>query len=198
LFQLLDPITATLKSVTPRTECHGEDTVVAISMRMTIEGPNTLLDALSPKLRHALYMAAPDQEQLPGLEATPLLRFDAFEHHALKACFEGWTLKVDHGIEEDDPITLGGAKVDAFRIDAKQGGTVALSFRVGSNDVSAGGDRSPVRQARQRDQHHAARAREEARRNRREQLGNGPAAHRRGSVRGRRWPRRGRRWPGPW
>lgn len=137
-FELLTPTTATLKSVTPRTETHGDDVVVALSLRLEIEAANTLLDALSPRLRHALYEAAPGQDPLPGVEpSTPLLRFNAFEPHALKACFEGWTLKVDHGIEEHDPITLGGCKVDAFRVTAKQGGTVVVSFRAGTNDVSS-------------------------------------------------------------
>jgi hypothetical protein len=135
-FELLTPTPATLKSVTPRTEHHGESIVVAISMRLQITGPTTLLDLLSPKLRHALYTAVEGQDQLPGVEpATPLLRFNAFESHALKGSFEGWTMNVDHGIDEGQPITLGGAKVDSFRVDAQEGGTVVLAFRVGSNDV---------------------------------------------------------------
>jgi len=138
MFQLITPTSAMLKSVTPRQEHHGEDIVVALSMRIEITGPNTLLDLLSPKLRHALYQAPEGQEQLPGVEAsTPLLRFDAFDHHTLKACFDGWTLKVDHGVDEHDPIALGGAKVDSFRLEAMQGGTCKLTFRVGSNDVSS-------------------------------------------------------------
>jgi hypothetical protein len=138
MFELITPTPALLKSVTPRKENHGEDLVVAISMRMEVTTPNTLLDLLSPRLRHALYQAVEGQEQLPGVEeSTPLLRFNAFEMpHRLKACFEGWTLKVSHGIDEDDPITLCGAKIDELRIDAKEGGSVVLSFRAGTNDVS--------------------------------------------------------------
>lgn len=138
MFELTTPTVALLKSLTPRQEHHGEEIVVALSMRLEVTGPNTLLDSLSPKLRHALYEAVEGQEQLPGVEAsTPLLRFNAFDHHSLKASFEGWTLKVAHGVDEDEPIALGGAKVDAFRIEAMQGGTVKLSFRVGTNDISS-------------------------------------------------------------
>lgn len=138
MFELLTPTAATLKSVTPRNEHHGDDIVVAVSMRMEVTGPNTLLDLLSPRLRHALYQAVEGQDQLPGVEpSTPLLRSNDFDHHTLKASFEGWTLQVDHGVDEDDPITLGSAKVDAFRLEAMEGGTIKLAFRVGSNDISA-------------------------------------------------------------
>lgn len=138
MFELITPTPAQLKSVTPRTEMHGEEKVVALSLRLELTAPNTILDLLSTKLRHALYMQVEGQEQLPGVEpSTPLLRFDAFDHHAIKACFEGWTLFVDHGVDEDDPIALGGCKVDAFRLEALQGGTVKLAFRVGTNDISS-------------------------------------------------------------
>ena len=50
---------------------------------------------------------------------------------------EGWTLAVDHGIDEQDPIKIGACKVDKFRCVPKQGGTVELAFRVGSNDIDA-------------------------------------------------------------
>lgn len=139
MFQLLTPTAALLKSVTPRKENHGEDIVVALSMRLQIDGPNTLLDLLSPDLRHALYKAAEGQDQLPGVEpSTPLLRAKGIlDVMNLRACFEGWTLKVGHGIDEADPITIGACKVDAFKLDAMEGGSISLSFRVGSNDVSS-------------------------------------------------------------
>ena len=75
-FQITTPTPATLRTVTPRTELHGDEKVSAISLGLSITGPNTLLDALDGgKLRHALYMAVPGQEDLPGVEpSTPLLR----------------------------------------------------------------------------------------------------------------------------
>lgn len=138
MFELATPTPAMLTSITPRQEHHGDSIVVGLSLRLEITGANTLLDLLSPKLRPALYQAVEGQEQLPGVEpSTPLLRFDAFDYHSIKACFEGWTLRVDHGINEAEPITLGSAKVDAFRLQAMQGGTVKLAFRIGTNDVSS-------------------------------------------------------------
>lgn len=52
MFALLEKTEALLTSVTPRTEVHGEDRVFAISLGVKITGPNTLLDKLTPALRH--------------------------------------------------------------------------------------------------------------------------------------------------
>lgn len=139
MFELTTPTTARVKSATPRGEHHGEDLVVAITLRLQITGPNTLLDVLSSTLRHGLYMAVPGQEQLPGVEpATPLLRTKDITKADVAGSFEGWTMKVDHGIHGDEePITMSGCKVDKFKLDEiMEGGTVKWSFNVGSNDLN--------------------------------------------------------------
>ena len=139
MFALLDKTEALLTSVTPRTEVHGDDRVFAISLGLKITGPNTLLDKLTPALRHMIYTAKPDATpELPGVEeSTPLLRCPGVELLTLKATLEGWTLAVDHGIDEADPITLGGCKVDRFKVAPSDGGSVDLMFRIGSNDIDA-------------------------------------------------------------
>lgn len=136
-FELHD-IVATLRSVTPRTEKHGDEDVFAVSLGFKITTANTILDRLSPTLRDALYKAVPDQEQLPGVEpSTPLLRTRAIDTLTLAAVFEGWTLTIPHGIDEDAPIKLGIAKVDKFKLTPHEGGSVDLQFRVGSSDIDA-------------------------------------------------------------
>lgn len=138
MFQILEFTYATLASLTTRVEKHGDDNKPAVSMRLEIEAPNTLLDVINPQIRHALYMAVEEQEQLPGVEpATPVLRCNSFEKHTLATAHEGWTLAVDYGIDEEAPMLFGGCKVDKFSVDAKQGGSVVLSFRVGTSDIDA-------------------------------------------------------------
>lgn len=137
-FEILSPLEVTLKSVTIRNEKHGDDDVTGITMGLRATVPNTFLDLIDPTLRQAIYTAVPDQEQLPGVEpATPLLRSRSIDTLHLKQCFEGWTLEIDHGINESDPIKLGGSKVDKWVATPKEGGSVELSFRVGSNDIDA-------------------------------------------------------------
>lgn len=136
-FELTDAA-AKLSSVTPRTERHGDDEVFAISLGFKLTTANTILDRLNPTLRDALYKSVEGQEVLPGVDpTTPLLRTRAIDSLSLGACFEGWTLTIPHGIDEDQPIKLGNARVDKFKVTPHEGGSIDLTFRVGSNDIDA-------------------------------------------------------------
>lgn len=137
-FEIPTPTAAKLNTVTPRKEMHGDEPVSAVSLGLSITGPNTLLDHLDGgKLRNALYMAVPDQEQLPGVEpATPLLRARGIEVVSLNGSLEGWTVGFEHGIDEGSAIVLGSSKVDKFRVKPMEGGSVELLFRVGTSDIS--------------------------------------------------------------
>ena len=138
MLEFTDPHAATLTSVTPRTENHGDDKVFAISLGLKLAGANTLLDKFSPTLRKALYMPVPDQLDLDSSDHTPLLRSALIEEVKIaQASLEGWTLAVDHGIDESEPIKIGGCKVDKFRCVPHEGGSIDLFFRVGSNDIDA-------------------------------------------------------------
>ena len=134
MFQLLSPTEMRLSTFSVRTEKHGDEDVLAFSAGLVYTGPNTFLDVIAPGLRHAIYEAVPDQDQLPGVEpATPLLRCKKVEEVAVSLCCEGWTVEVEHGI--DEPMRIGGTKVDKFRVAPMEGGTVSVAMRIGSNDI---------------------------------------------------------------
>ena len=136
-FELLEPIEAKLTSVTNRVERHGDQEVPAISLGFCIASANTLLDKINPTLRHALYKAVEGQDQLPGVEpSTPLLRAKGIDTCNLAGTFEGWTLQIEHGFDEEDPITLGSVKVDRLKVEPMEGGSVKLYMRCGTSDVS--------------------------------------------------------------
>lgn len=138
MLQLTEATEATLAAVTNRTEKHGDDDVPAVSLQISIEAANTLLDCIDPNIRLALYKAVDGQEQLPGIEpATPVLRCNSFDQIALTQAHEGWTLEIDDSIDEDAPMRFGGVKVDKLRVDAKQGGSIVLRMRMGTSDVDA-------------------------------------------------------------
>lgn len=125
-----------LATMTPRTEKHGDEDVSAVSLGLRLTAANTLLDALDPNLRMAIYAPVEGQDQLPGVEpSTPILRPRMVESLKLSCRFEGWTVAIDRGIDEDDPIKLGGAKVDKFVVVPHEGGSVDIAFRVGSSDI---------------------------------------------------------------
>lgn len=136
-FELLDRTDAQLKTFTPRVERHGEDEVSAASLGLQISAPNTILDLLSPSLRQTLYAAPEGQTTLPGVEeSTPLLRTKVIETLKLNNCYEGWTLKIYVGIDDEDPFVIGDAKVDKFVVTPRDGGSVLLDLRVGSSDIA--------------------------------------------------------------
>jgi hypothetical protein len=138
MFELLTPEAATLEGVQPRQELHGEDETLAVSLVLKLEGANTLLDRLSPTLRHALFMVDPDQAVLPGVEpVTSLRRSPDVDRVTLAFAFVGWTLRVDHFVGDRRRITLPACKVDRFRLEPLEGGRIVLQFRVGTSSVSA-------------------------------------------------------------
>lgn len=134
MFQLTTPTEFKLATFNVRTEKHGEDDVLAFSAGLKFTGANTFLDLIAPGLRESLYSAVEGQDQLPGVEpATPLLRCKKVGSVALDVTCEGWTLEIEHGI--DEPMKIGGVKVDKFRVTPHEGGSVEVALRVGSNDV---------------------------------------------------------------
>lgn len=139
MFEIVEFMEAQVRSVTNRVEKHGDDEKPAVTIGLEVTAANTLLDCIDPKIRHALYMAKPDSEpELPGVEpSTPVLRCNSFETHKLSASHEGWTLTIDDGIDGTDPMVFGGCKVDKFVVEEKQGGSIVLTFRVGTSDVDA-------------------------------------------------------------
>lgn len=138
MFQILEFTDAHVASVTNRTEKHGDESVPAVSIGLELTAANTILDQIDPKLREALYKALDDQEQLPGVEpATPVLRCNSIDRAVLPTSHDGWTLQVDDGIDESEPMTFGSVKVDKFSVEPKQGGSIVLRFRAGTSDVDA-------------------------------------------------------------
>lgn len=134
---------ATITSFTGRVETHGKEKVPAVSLGFQIITANTILDVLDPSLRTTLYKSIEEQDPLlPGIDpATPLLRTDSLGVISLDKVFEGWTVTVEHGIDDEGAIELAKVKIDSFKIVARQGGTVELSFRAGTSalDTHAAG-----------------------------------------------------------
>ncbi|WP_062196447.1 hypothetical protein [Caldimonas taiwanensis] len=138
MFQLPETTEARLTSVTNRVERHGDDEHPAVSLGISIDAANTVLDRIDPHIREALYKPVDRQDSLPGVEpSTPVLRCNSFDKHTLTTSHEGWTLEVDEGIDESTPLVFGGCKIDKFVVEAKQGGSIVLRFRVSTSDVDA-------------------------------------------------------------
>lgn len=143
-FTLAEPTPVLLSNVNVRSELHGKEHVPAVDLKFSATLANTALDDLVPDLREMLYRALRQDERVeqPELEAiepltpTPLLRCDELEPLKLKPVLSGYTATVPWGVNDDTAIVLENCSVDAFVVDALQGGSVKLGFRVQAANVS--------------------------------------------------------------
>lgn len=128
----LDKQESTLTSVNLRAELHGEDKHLAVDLGFAITVRNDVLSEFDPALKGALYRAADasDSDMFkdePGY--LPKLRFPLLGSLKWGKEYAGYTTTVHYGVSGDD-IALGDCQVDKFRFDAKDGGSVGVSFRV--------------------------------------------------------------------
>lgn len=131
---------AKLASVTNRKESHGKEKVSAVSLGVAMIIANTDLDQINVEIRDALWKAKdPAQGELPVVGGgTPVLRCNSFGKVPIPAMkLVGWTLAVDDGADGTEPMQFGKCKVDAFSVEAQQGGSAILRFRIGTSDIDA-------------------------------------------------------------
>ncbi|HRH29638.1 MAG TPA: hypothetical protein PKV17_12730 [Aquabacterium sp.] len=127
-----------ITKATPRKEHHGDELVQAISLRLSWTTTNDSLEKLHPQLKAALYWKVPQeeaQERLEGVpEITPNLRCHAVVTPLkIDADFSGYTLTIDHGIDETTALELYQCEMDKFAVDPKEGGSVTIAWSLSSN-----------------------------------------------------------------
>jgi hypothetical protein len=137
LFRLDTPHEARLATFTARTEKHGEADVAALTLGLSITGPNLLLDKVSETLRHAFYRVADDYtEALENIDPpTTVLRTKQLTGPLPITVPEikGGTLYVEWGIGED--MVFGDVTLKAWKAECFEGGSVTLSFKASTSDI---------------------------------------------------------------
>lgn len=111
-----------------REEKHGEDSVLAVDVKIKLDLANEFLDTLEPGLRTALYR--PDDGQLEGIEAPmSILRFPSLAplHWNVGMPSVEFTL---HGAKKADDLVFQGGISKALNLEPKEGGTVEVSLQV--------------------------------------------------------------------
>lgn len=137
-FELSNGTRIHVTKATPRKECHGEDLVQAISLRLSWTTTNDSLEKLHPNLKAMLFWKTPSeeaQERLEGVpEITPNLRVPTVSTPlAISAEYSGYQLTIDHGIDESSALQLYQCEMDKFKVDPKEGGSVTISWSLSSN-----------------------------------------------------------------
>jgi hypothetical protein len=125
---------AKLASLNARAEKHGEENKPAADLTFTFDAPNDILSEFDPALKSSLYRkadASDPQIELSEVEGyAPKLRFPAMSGFKWDYEMLGGTITVHHGIGERSDLAMELAKADRFSFEPKDGGTVAVTFRV--------------------------------------------------------------------
>lgn len=138
-FEIEDFKNAKLASINIRSEKHGPEALnPAVDLTHTMDIPNTDLSMFDGHLLSALYYrseaAAGDggQGALEGMEAVslPNLRFPFMGAISWGKEFTGYTYTIQHGLGGKSDIHLMDCKVNGFKLEPKEGGTVSVKFRV--------------------------------------------------------------------
>lgn len=125
--------TAKLANVNLRAEIHGEETKIAVDLKIEAKMPNDVLSFFSPDLKASLYKKASEDAQgllidEPGY--LPALKFPAMAPIKWGWGGCGFGAVIEWGVSGKDDIRLIGTDIDQFRFDCQDGGTVAISFRI--------------------------------------------------------------------
>ncbi len=125
--------------VTPRKEKHGKELVQAVSLRLEWwPTDNSALNLLHPGLQDMLFWTPPEVESQCALEGIPPVKKHRRVPTAglplkIEASFTGYTLTIEHGIDETSALELYGCTLDKFDADAKEGGSSCIRWSLGSN-----------------------------------------------------------------
>jgi hypothetical protein len=126
---LLEKMKGKVSHLNVREEKHGEESVMAVDVKVVLDLANEFLDRLSPGLREALY-APQGTPQLDGVEVPlTVLRFPQlgdldWEFLMVKGAF------VLHGAKKADDLLFEGDIKKALKLSCKEGGTVEVTVQV--------------------------------------------------------------------
>lgn len=140
---------AKLTAFNPRGEFHGEERMPAADLILQTDISNNELAMFHPTLKSSLYhfddqiggdlVDAAQKDGDPNY--APHLRF---AHLAVPIKWDdaviGAKVTVHHGVHSKSDIVIDTCRVDGFKIEPKQGGTVTITFKVsGHPDEKAAG-----------------------------------------------------------
>lgn len=122
-----------LSDVNPRAELHGQDTQLAVDLKLEIRVSNDVLSEFEPQLKSALYKEGGQQDILDEPGALNALKFPMIGPIKYTKDFVGYDFIAHFGLGGPSDIKLIGCKVNNFVFHCQEGGTVSVAFRVQAN-----------------------------------------------------------------
>jgi hypothetical protein len=129
--------TVLVKSVNIRAEVHGKEKVPAADIGFRLTCSNQVLSMFDGGLLFGLYKPAidgnEDEPELDGVEPVserPMLRCPSIAMPIdLSREYVGRDIVIDYGMGGSSNLNLNTCTIGAFKVDAKEGGTVDIDFR---------------------------------------------------------------------
>lgn len=128
----LDTQQVKLASVNARAELHGDDPKPAFDLKIEATLSSEKLIHFHPELRQLFFKRDEDPDlvdQVSG-ETMTALRFPKMGSVKWDCDYTGYSAKVGYGIGGKSDIQLGDVKVDHFRFEPMNGGSVLITFRI--------------------------------------------------------------------
>lgn len=138
-FEFAQPTSVKLTHINVRAEKHGDESATALDLKFTRTDGNSVLALFHPKLQKALYWRSKDTESQGSIEGVeqilPDLRFPELGTLVWDSEMTA-RLVIEYGIA--DKMLFSPVRVNAFRIDCSQGGSVEVTFRVQTSNIPEG------------------------------------------------------------
>ena len=120
-----------LLDVNPRKELHGEEDVLAADLKFEAKMLNDALAIFDPTLKWSMYdKDQHDLESKVNKDGAIKLRYPKMSPFAWDHTVNSATVIIHKGGHVKSDILLKECKIDGFRLECLDGGTVILTFRV--------------------------------------------------------------------
>lgn len=128
--------TVLVKSVNIRAEVHGKEKVPAADIGFRLTCSNRVLSMFDGGLLVGLYKPTNEDDDQPDLDGVepiserPMLRCPSIAMPIdLSREYVGRDIVIDYGMGGSSNLNLNTCTIGAFKVDAKEGGTVDIDFR---------------------------------------------------------------------
>ncbi|MES2349131.1 MAG: hypothetical protein V4641_16340 [Pseudomonadota bacterium] len=125
--------TANLAHINTRKENHGEEIKKGYDFKLVFKLHNSYLNRISAGLQDMFYRAHETADMLDK-DNKPVLRFPKLGVQSYDLEVPRALLRIHDIDDEKNDFVLGGGKMNAFKFDPQEGGTVHLTIRVQFSD----------------------------------------------------------------
>jgi len=127
--------------VSHNAEMHGKEPKPISYIKLAMIVSNDVLSFFDGGMKAAFYKKDPEkkQEELLAGQLT-LLKFPKIQPFDYDYKGAGFTFILHYGIDGKSDITLGDCRIDSFKFEMQQGGSVLMKFKIGCHpdDLQSG------------------------------------------------------------